>query len=82
MWTRGGTRRNWACYWKKIQNKLAIPNENSEKILITEKFDFILSDRTSAISRTADMNFKTRLEADFKRKIKMWSSCSDKDDRN
>ena len=29
--------------------------------------DFILSDRTSAICITADMSFKSRLEADFKR---------------
>ena len=39
---------------------------NSENILITH-IDFILSDRTSAICITADMSFKSRLEADFKR---------------
>ena len=39
---------------------------NSENILITH-FDFILSDRTSAICITADMSFKSRLVADFKR---------------
>ena len=34
--------------------------------MITDS-DFILSDRTSAICITADMSFKSRLEADFKR---------------
>ena len=42
------------------------PNEYSENILITDS-DFILSDRTSAICITADISFKSRLEADFKR---------------
>ena len=43
-----------------------IPNEYSEIIMITDS-DFILSDRTSAICITADMSFRSRLEADFKR---------------
>ena len=43
-----------------------IPNDYSENILITDS-EFILSDRTSAICITADMSFKSRLEADFKR---------------
>ena len=34
--------------------------------MITDS-DFILSDRTSAICITADMSFKSRLEAGFKR---------------
>ena len=40
--------------------------EYSENVLITDS-DFFLSDRTSAICITADMSFKSRLEADFKR---------------
>ena len=51
---------------RNFKTKLEIPNEYSEKILITDS-DFILSDRTSAICITADMSFNTRLEADFKR---------------
>ena len=43
-----------------------IPNEYSENIMITDS-DFILSNRTSAICITADMNLKSRLEADFER---------------
>ena len=42
-----------------------ISNEYSENNLITES-DFIWLERTSAISITADMSFKTRLEDDFK----------------
>ena len=41
---------------RNFKTKFEIPN-----------CDFILSDRTSAICITADMSFKTRLEADFKR---------------
>ena len=52
------------CYFQIDTQK--IPNEYSENILITDS-DFILSDRTSAICITADMSFKSRLEADFKR---------------
>ena len=51
---------------RNFKTKFEIPNENSENILITDS-DFILSDRTSAICITADMSFKSRLEADFKR---------------
>ena len=51
---------------RNFKTKFEIPNENSEKILITDS-DFILSDRTSAICITADMSLKSRLEADFKR---------------
>ena len=51
---------------KNFKTKLEIPNEYSENILITDS-DFVLSDRTSAICITADMSFKSRLEADFKR---------------
>ena len=51
---------------RNFKTKFEIPNEYSENILITDK-DFILSDRTSAICITADMSFKSRLEADFKR---------------
>ena len=51
---------------RNFKTKFEIPNEYSENILITDS-DFILSDRTSAICVTADMSFKSRLEADFKR---------------
>ena len=51
---------------RNFKTKFEIPNEYSETILITDS-DFILSDRTSAICITADMSFKSRLEADFKR---------------
>ena len=51
---------------RNFKTKFEIPNEHSENILITDS-DFILSDRTSAICITADMSFKSRLEADFKR---------------
>ena len=50
---------------RNFKTKFEIPNENSENILITVS-DF-MSDRTSAICITADMSFKSRLEADFKR---------------
>ena len=51
---------------RNFKTKFKIPNEYSGNILITDS-DFILSDRTSAICITADMSFKSRLEADFKR---------------
>ena len=51
---------------RNFKTMFEIPNEYSENILITDS-DFILSDRTSAICITADMSFKSRLEADFKR---------------
>ena len=51
---------------RNFKTKFEILNEYSENILITDS-DFILSDRTSAICITADMSFKSRLEADFKR---------------
>ena len=51
---------------RNFKTKFELPNEYSENILITDS-DFILSDRTSAICITADMSFKSRLEADFKR---------------
>ena len=51
---------------RNFQTKFEIPNEYSENILITDS-DLILLDRTSAICITADMSFKSRLEADFKR---------------
>ena len=51
---------------RNFKMKFEIPNEYSENILITDS-DFILSDRTSAICIMADMSFKSRLEADFKR---------------
>ena len=52
---------------RNFKTKFEIPNEYSENILITTGSDFILSERTSAICITAEMSFKTRLEADFKR---------------
>ena len=51
---------------RNFKTKFEMLNEYSVNFLITDN-DFILSDRTSAICVTADMNFKSRLEADFKR---------------
>ena len=51
---------------RNFKTKFEIPNEYSDNILITDS-DFILSDKTSAICITADMSFKTRLKANFKR---------------
>ena len=51
---------------RNFKTKFDIPNEYSENILITNR-EFILSDRTSANCITADLTFKSRLEADFKR---------------
>ena len=51
---------------RNFKTKFEVPNKYSENFLITFS-DFILSDRTSAICITADMSFKSRLEADFKR---------------
>ena len=51
---------------RNFKTKFEIQNEYSENILITDS-DIILSDRTSAICITADMSFKSRLDADFKR---------------
>ena len=51
---------------RNFKTKFEIPNEYPENILITDS-DFILSDRKSAICITADMSFKPRLDADFKR---------------
>ena len=51
---------------RNFKTKFEIPNEYSENIMITDS-DFILSNRTSTICITADMSFKSRLEADFKR---------------
>ena len=51
---------------RNFKTKFEIPNDYSENILIMDS-NFILSDRTSAILITADMSFKSRLEADFKR---------------
>ena len=51
---------------RNFKTKFEIPNEYSENIMITDS-DFNLSNRTSAICITADMSFKSRLEADFRR---------------
>ena len=51
---------------RNFKTKFEIANEYSENILIADS-DFILSDMTSAICITADMSFKSRMEADFKR---------------
>ena len=51
---------------RNFKTKFEIPNEYSENIMITDS-DFILSNRTSTICITADMSFKSTLEADFKR---------------
>ena len=50
---------------RNFKTKFEIPNEYSQNIMITDS-DFILSDRTSAICITADMNFRSRIEADFR----------------
>ena len=64
---------------RNFKTRFEIPNEYSENILITDS-DFNLSDRTSAICITADMSFKSRLEANFKREsTRTWSFCSDRD---
>ena len=55
---------------RNFKTKFEIPIEYSENILITDS-DFILSNRTSAIGITADMSFKSRLEADFKREYQI-----------
>ena len=61
---------------RNFKAKFEISNEYFENILLTDS-DFILSDRTSAISITEDMRLNTRLEADFKREsTRMWSFCS------
>ena len=51
---------------RNFKTKFEIPNEYLKNILITDS-DFILSDRTGAICRTADKSFNANLEADFKR---------------
>ena len=51
---------------RNFKTNFEIRNEYSENILITDS-DFIWSNRTSAICITADMSFKSRLEADFMR---------------
>ena len=51
---------------RNFKTNFEIRNEYSENILITDS-DFILSNRTSAICITADMSFKSGLEADFTR---------------
>ena len=51
---------------RNFKTKFEMPNEYLENILITDS-DFILSNRTSAICITADMSFKSRLEAAFER---------------
>ena len=51
---------------RNFKTKFEIPNQYSENIMKTDS-DFILSIKTSAICITADMSFKSRLEADFKR---------------
>ena len=51
---------------RNFKTKFELPNEYSENILIVDS-DFILSNRSSAICITADMSFKSRLEAAFKR---------------
>ena len=46
-----------------------LPNHYSNNIVITDS-DFILTERTCAITITADVSFKTALAADFKREYK------------
>ena len=52
-----------------VESYFNLPNEYSSSIILTDS-DFILTDRTCAISITADMSFKTALAADFKRESK------------
>ena len=51
---------------RNFKTNFEILNEYPEKIMMTDS-DFILSDRTSAVCITADMSFRSRLEADFRR---------------
>ena len=46
-----------------------LPSHYSNNIVITDS-DFILTERTCAITITADVSFKTALAADFKREYK------------
>ena len=50
---------------KSTEKKILITKKYSKNILITD-CDFVLSNKTSAICKTTDTKFKTRLEADFK----------------
>ena len=52
-----------------VESYFNLPNEYSSSIILTES-NFILTNRTCAIAITADMSFKTALEADFKRECK------------
>ena len=52
-----------------VESYFNLPNEYSSNIILTDS-DFILTNRTCAIGITADMSFRTALEADFKREYK------------
>ena len=54
---------------KVVESYFNLPNEYSSSIILTYS-NFILTNRTCAIAITADMSFKTALEADFKREYK------------
>ena len=58
--------RSMDSFWKENQTNFEIQSQCSWNILITYS-GLIFSCRTSAICKTADMSFKTRLEAKFKR---------------
>ena len=52
-----------------VESYFNLPNEYSSNIILTDS-DFILTNRTCAITITADMSFRTALAADFKREYK------------
>ena len=52
-----------------VESYFNLPNEYSSNIILTDS-DFILTNRTCAIATTADMSFRTALDADFKREYK------------
>ena len=52
-----------------VESYFYLPNEYSSSIILTDS-DFILTNRTCAISITADMSFRTALAADFQREYK------------
>ena len=52
-----------------VESYFNLPNEYSSNIILTDS-DFILTNRTCAVSITADMSFRTALAADFKREHK------------
>ena len=52
-----------------VESYFNLPNEYSSNIILTDS-DFILANRTCAITITADMSFRTAFVPDFKREYK------------